>query len=42
MTKPKYFNFSFPSGDPAGIARCAYDKMAIYVMMQNNMIPGGN
>ena len=29
MTKPKYFKFSFPSGDPTGIARCAYDKAAI-------------
>ena len=39
MAKPKYFKFSFPSGDPTGIARCAYDKV---VMMQNNMILGGN
>ena len=29
MNKPKYFKFSFPSGDPTGIARCAYDKAAI-------------
>ena len=29
MAKPKYFKFSFPSGDPTGIARCAYDKAAI-------------
>ena len=28
MTKPKYFKFSFPSGDPTGIVRCAYDKAA--------------
>ena len=28
MAKPKYFKFSFPSGDPTGIARCAYDKAA--------------
>ena len=27
--KPKFFKFSFPSGDPKGIARCAYDKAAI-------------
>ena len=31
MTKPKYFKFSFPSGDPTGIARCAYDKSAKFV-----------
>lgn len=29
MKKPKFFKFSFPSGDPKGIARCAYDKAAI-------------
>ncbi len=40
MTKPKHFNFSFPSGDPTGIARCVYDKVVIYVMVQNNMVTG--
>ena len=29
MNKPKFFKFCFPSGDPTGIARCAYDKVAI-------------
>lgn len=28
MEKPKFFKFSFTSGDPKGIARCAYDKAA--------------
>ena len=31
MQKPKFFKFSFPSGDPKGIARCAYDKAAISI-----------
>ncbi len=29
MRSPKFFKFSFPSGDPKGIAKCAYDKAAI-------------
>jgi hypothetical protein len=29
MAKSKFFKFSFPNGDPKGIAKCAYDKVAI-------------